>query len=155
EGQMMTRSTVWPKPGTIAITKAVRPTPDTAAQSEVMTRPIIALAVVVVVSGFSRTVSAQTVDGDLDPRIVKLVASVSEERLGAIEKKLESFETRNSLSSTTSTARGIGAARQWIFDEMKSYSPKLQVSFDTYQVPPQGRITRQVELRNVMAILPG
>ena len=38
---------------------------------------------------------------------------------------------------------------------MKSYSPKLQVSFDTYQVPKQGRITRDVELRNVMAILPG
>src|SRR5207302_7045032 len=110
---------------------------------------------VAVVSGFSRTVAAQTVAGDLDSRIVKLVASVSEERLGAILKKLESFETRSSLSSTTSTARGVGAARQWILDEMKSYGPKLQVSFDSYQVPPQGRITRQVELRNVMAILPG
>ena len=80
---------------------------------------------------------------------------VSEERLGAILEKLESFETRSSLSSTTSTTRGIGAARQWILDEMKSYSPKLQVSFDVYQVPLQGRITRPVELRNVMAILPG
>lgn len=38
---------------------------------------------------------------------------------------------------------------------MRSYSPKLQVSFDAYQVPPQGRITRQVDLRNVMAVLPG
>src|SRR5437763_12708371 len=95
---------------------------------------------VAVVSGFSRTVAAQTVAGDLDSRIVKLVASVSEERLGAILKKLESFETRSSLSSTTSTARGVGAARQWILDEMKSYGPKLQVSFDSYQVPPQGRI---------------
>ncbi|MBW8867160.1 MAG: M28 family peptidase [Acidobacteria bacterium] len=107
------------------------------------------------VSGFSRTVGAQTIETDLDPGIVKLVGSVSEERLGAILKKLESFETRSSLSSTTSPTRGIGAARQWILDEMKSYSPKLQVSFDSYQVPPQGRITRPVELRNVMAILPG
>jgi hypothetical protein len=93
--------------------------------------------------------------GDLDPRIVKLVAAVSEDRLGATLKKLGSFETRSTLSSTTSTTRGIGAARQWILDEMKSYSPKLEVSFDTYQLPPQGRITRQIELRNVMAILPG
>src|SRR5256885_3075268 len=38
---------------------------------------------------------------------------------------------------------------------MKSYSPKLQVSFDAYQVAPQGRITREVDLRNVMAVLPG
>jgi hypothetical protein len=101
----------------------------------------------------SGTASAQ--DSDLDPRIVKLVASISEERLGAILKKLESFETRSTMSSTTSTTRGIGGARQWILDEMKGYSPKLRVAFDSYQVVPQGRITRDVELRNVMAILPG
>jgi Peptidase family M28 len=111
------------------------------------------VALVSIVSGVSRTASAQ--DSDLDPRIVKLVSTVSEERLGVILRKLESFETRSTLSSTTSLTRGIGAARQWILDEMKGYSPKLQVSFDTYQVPPQGRITRDVELRNVMAILPG
>jgi hypothetical protein len=93
--------------------------------------------------------------GELDPQIVKLVGSISEERLGAILKRLESFETRSSLSSTTSATRGIGAARQWILDEMKGYSPKLQVSFDTYQVAKQGRVNRDVEMRNVMAILPG
>jgi len=121
---------------------------------------VMALVFAAGVSGFGGAAAAQTASGDLeardlDARIVKLVASVSEERLGAILKKLESFETRNTLSSTSSTTRGIGAARQWIFDQMKSYSPRLQVSFDTYQLPPQGRITRQVELRNVMAILPG
>ena len=94
-------------------------------------------------------------EADLDERVTKLVASVSEERLGAILKKLESFETRSTLSSTNSSTRGIGAAREWILNEMRGYSPKLQVSFDTYQVPPQGRITRPVELRNVVAVLPG
>jgi hypothetical protein len=94
--------------------------------------------------------------GDLDSRIVKLVASVSEERLGAILRKLESFQTRHTLSSTDKPGFGIGAARQWILDEMKSYSPKLQVSFDSYDLPKQGqRLTRDVELRNVIAILPG
>ena len=92
---------------------------------------------------------------DLDPRIVKLVASISEDRLGATLKKHETFETRNTLSSPNSTTRGIGAARQWIYDELKRTSPKLQVSFDTYQVAPQGRITHPVELRNVIAVLPG
>jgi hypothetical protein len=92
---------------------------------------------------------------DLDPRIVTLVASVSEERLGAILKKLESFETRSSLSSTDSPTRGVGAARNWILEEMRSYSPRLKVDFDAYQVPPQGRITRTVDMRNVMAVLPG
>src|SRR3954452_6733841 len=111
------------------------------------------VALISVVSGFSRTAFAQ--DSDLDPKIAKLVGTISEERLGIILKKLESFETRSTLSSTTSTTRGIGAARQWILEEMKGYSPKLQVAFDTYQVVKQGRITRDVELRNVMAVLPG
>src|SRR5437588_13117834 len=106
---------------------------------------------VAVVSGFSRTVAAQTVAGDLDSRIEKLVATVSEERLGAILKKLESFETRSTLSSTDSTTRGIGAAREWILQEMRGYSPKLQVSFDSYQVPKQGRIMREIALRRRLA----
>jgi len=116
-------------------------------------RLLVSMFVYAVVCGDTRIVSAQSVD--LDPRIVTLVAAISEERLGAILRQLQSFETRSTLSSTTSKTRGIGAAREWILQEMRSYSPKLQVSFDTYQVPKQGRITRDIELRNVMAILPG
>jgi peptidase M28-like protein len=101
------------------------------------------------------TVAAQEAAGDVDPRVVKMIASISEERLGAVLKRLESFETRSTLSSVDSPSRGIGAARQWIFDEMKSYSPRLEVSFDSHRVPKQGRITREVDLRNVMAVLPG
>jgi hypothetical protein len=117
-----------------------------------------ACAVVVsglVVCGPGRAVRAQSTTGDLDPRIVKLIGEISEDRLATILKKLESFGTRNTLSSTDKPDKGIGAARQWIFDQMKSYSPKLQVSFDTYKIAKQGRITHDVEARNVMAILPG
>jgi hypothetical protein len=93
---------------------------------------------------------------EADPRIAKLLAEVSPARLEATLKKLESFETRHLLSATDTPGRGIGAARQWILDEMKSYSPRLEVSFDTYRIPKQGeRVTREVELRNVMAVLPG
>ena len=109
--------------------------------------------VFLVASTLGRPAFAQT--GDLDPRIINLVGSVSEERLSNLLRKLQSFETRSSLSSTTSTTRGVGAAREWILQEMRSYSPKLQVSFDTYLVAKQGRILRDVEMRNVMAILPG
>src|SRR5436305_4617123 len=120
-----------------------------------MAHVVSGFAIGYVAYGFSRTAVVFAQGADLDPRIEKLVATVSSDRLGAILKKLESFETRSTLSSTTSTTRGVGAARQWIFDELKGYSPRLQVSFDTYQVPKQGRITRDVELRNVMAILSG
>ncbi|MBC7893931.1 MAG: M20/M25/M40 family metallo-hydrolase [Cytophagaceae bacterium] len=92
---------------------------------------------------------------DADPRIQKLVASVSEQRLRDLNVKLASFATRSTLSDATSTTRGIGAARQWMLEELKRSSPRLQVSFDTHRIAPQGRITREVELRNVMAVLPG
>ncbi len=96
-------------------------------RAENIRRVVVVLALCSVVSGFSRTASAQAIGPELDPRIVKLVGAISEQRLSAILKKLESFETRSTMSSTTSPTRGIGAARQWILDEMKSYSPKLQV----------------------------
>lgn len=92
--------------------------------------------------------------GELDPRIQKLMASISEERLEALLTKLSSFQTRNTLSDPD-LPNGLGAARQWILDEMKKTSPKLQVSFDTHMIPAGGRITRDVELRNIIAVLPG
>ena len=114
--------------------------------------PVVML--VVLLAG-PRTLNAQTAPPEADPRIQKLVASVSEERIATTVQKLAGFGTRNTLSDTTSPTRGIGAARQWIFDELTRSSPKLQVSFDTYQIARQGRITRNVELRNVIALLPG
>lgn len=92
---------------------------------------------------------------DADPRIEKLVATVSPERLRAIVTRLESFGTRSTLSDTLSSTRGIGAARRWIHDEFKRSSPRLQVSFDRHPVAQQGRITRDVDVVNVMAVLPG
>jgi Zn-dependent M28 family amino/carboxypeptidase len=92
---------------------------------------------------------------DADPRIQKLVAAVSAERLRAIVAKLESFGTRSTLSDTVSTTRGIGAARRWIHEEFTRSSPKLQVAFDRHPIAQQGRITRDVELVNVVAVLPG
>ena len=116
-----------------------------------MTAPRLCLAVSLLAA------SPLTAAGpDVDPRIASLVAEVSPARLEATLKKLESFQTRHLLSSTDTPGRGIGAARQWILDEMKSYSPRLEVSFDTYRIPKQGeRVTREVEVRNVMAVLPG
>ena len=115
-----------------------------------LARVLVAIALAATAASAAR---AQT--ADLDPRIERLVSAVSQEHLAATLRKLESFGSRNTLSSTDSPSHGIGAARQWIFDELKSYSPRLQVSYDTYRIAKQGRITHDVEARNVMAILPG
>ena len=118
-----------------------------------MIRAARSLAFLAVLGAASRA-GGQT--RDVDPRVAALLDSVSEARLVQILRKLASFETRNTLSTPDSAARGIGAARQWILEEIRRSSPRLQVSFDAYQVLKQGeRITRDVELRNVMAVLPG
>ena len=113
-------------------------------------------ALLVVLLAGSGSLGAQApVRSDTDPRIEKLVAGISEERLEGLIQKLAGFGTRNTLSDTSSPTRGIGAARQWIFDELTRSSSKLRVRFDTHRVAKQGRITRDAELRNIVALLPG
>ncbi len=92
---------------------------------------------------------------DVDPRIERLVASVSQPRMERLLTTIVSFGTRNTLSDAASPTRGIGAARQWILDELLRTSPRLQVGFDIHHIPQGGRVTRDVELRNVVAVLPG
>jgi hypothetical protein len=92
----------------------------------------------------------------VNPTVQKIVDSVSQERITVILKKLESFQTRGLFSEQDNPTRGIGAARRWIFDQFKSYSPRLQVSFDSYRVKKgKGRLIQDVDLHNVVAILPG
>jgi hypothetical protein len=91
----------------------------------------------------------------VNPTVKEIVDSVSKDRIGEIMKKLGSFETRNIFSDDDNPTRGIGAARRWIFDQFTSYSPRLQVRFDSYKVKKKGRIVRDVELHNVVAVLPG
>ena len=116
----------------------------------VMARTALALV------GLCAVAAPRASAADLDPRIVRLLEAISPARLKEAVDKLQGFGTRHTLSSTDSPTRGIGAARQWIQGELRRASPRLQVEFDTYQVAKQGeRITRDVELRNVVAVLPG
>ncbi len=92
----------------------------------------------------------------LNPQVAKLMDEVSEARIRATIQKLVSFQTRNTMSNPDDPVHGVGAARQWIFNELQSYSPRLQVRFDKYRVKKQGqRIFKDVDLWNVIAVLPG
>lgn len=93
---------------------------------------------------------------DVDPSVAALLEQVSADRLRTTVDRLAGFGTRHTLSAQDTPDRGIGAAAQWIHDEFVAISPRLQISFDTYDIPKQGaRITRDVRVRNVMAVLPG
>lgn len=92
----------------------------------------------------------------LDPTIEKIVHDVSPDRIADTLKKLTSFETRGNFTDPAQESWGIGAARRWIFDQLRSYDPRLEVSLDPYKVAKQGtRILRDVEVVNIVAVLPG
>jgi hypothetical protein len=88
-------------------------------------------------------------------KIDSIVQSISEENVAAILKKLESFQTRNLMSSSRENF-GIAAASEWIHKQFESFDPKLNVFFDSYDLPSQGRrLAQDITLRNVIAVLPG
>ena len=100
--------------------------------------------------------ATQADESSINPQVRKIVDEVSEAHIKGIIEHLVSFKTRHLLSATDMPNYGIGAARQWIFDELKSYSPRLQVRFDKWRVKKNGqRIFKDVDLYNVIAVLPG
>lgn len=93
----------------------------------------------------------------VNPQVQSIVSQVSADRIADIQRKLASFGTRNIFSSTTDPEHGIGAAREWIAAQFRNYSPKLQVAFDKHRLKgdPSQRLFKDVEIWNVVAILPG
>jgi hypothetical protein len=107
---------------------------------------------------FALSLSAQPPDTRLNPEVKQMVDAVSEERMAATLKKLEGFGTRYVLSSQDDPVHGIGAAKRWIHDELASYSPRLQVSYQDFGIKKGGRrgqIIRDVDVSNIVAVLPG
>ncbi len=98
---------------------------------------------------------AQPPAAQLNPAVKKIVDEVSEERIGAIMKKLESFGTRYVGSEKDNPAHGIGGAQNWILSEFKNYSPRLEVSLQKFTVPKSQRVPTETELNNIVAVLPG
>lgn len=98
---------------------------------------------------------AQRPPKSLHPTVEKVISGVSEERLAAILKKLESFGTRDTNGIVDGQGEGIRAAREWIAAEFKGYSPRLEVRMDPHPVKQSGRIVRDVDVVNVVAVLRG
>jgi Peptidase family M28 len=100
----------------------------------------------------------QQPDARLNPTVQQIVAAISEERIADTLKKLEGFGTRYILSSQDDPVHGIGAAKRWIHDQLQSYSPRLQVSYQNFDIKKgarQGMVIRDVDLSNIVAVLPG
>jgi Zn-dependent M28 family amino/carboxypeptidase len=98
------------------------------------------------------------------PEVAQAIAEITPERAKRVVEELAKFGTRHTLSDTSSPTRGIGAARAWIKRELEGYAQAsgrtgelaMQVSFDTHVQPADGqRVTKDTEIVNVMAVLPG
>jgi Zn-dependent M28 family amino/carboxypeptidase len=92
-----------------------------------------------------------------NPAVEKIVKEISADNLKASIDKLVSFGTRNTLSDTVSTTRGIGAARRWIKSEFdrhaKSSGGRLTGAFHEFVAPQSQRVSTPTRIANVVATL--
>lgn len=106
------------------------------------------------------SLSLSQVTIDRDPQIAQMVSEVSSDSLESYVRKLVSFGTRNTLSSTADPARGIGAARNWVLSKFNEFARKsggrLTAFIDTVTLHKDGRrVDTTILLGNVMATLKG
>jgi hypothetical protein len=91
----------------------------------------------------------------LNPVVTKIMGQVSTERIEETMRKLATFGTRGNFSAVDEEGHGIGAARRWLSAQFETASPRLKVRMDTYKVKKQPRVFKDVEIVNVVAVLPG
>jgi hypothetical protein len=99
----------------------------------------------------------------VDPKITAALMQVSAQRIRANVEKLASFQTRLTLSAqdpdSIKNGHGIGAAREWIKEELERYSHDcggcLEVKTDSFTEGPADRIPKPTVITNVYAVLKG
>ena len=91
--------------------------------------------------------------------IKNMLRQVSAKQLEKYNRKLVSFETRNTNSAQDDPKRGIGAARDWIYGEFNRISKNcngcLEVEKQTYLQKKQRRVPKDINITNVIATLKG
>ncbi len=94
-----------------------------------------------------------------DNELKRLLAEVDKARIEAIVRRLAAFGTRHTLSSQTDPERGIGAARDWIHQEMLGYAAasggRMTVELQSYLQGRASRIPVPTQITNVIATLHG
>ena len=95
-----------------------------------------------------------------DPEVALALRDVLPANIRRTDSVLVSFGTRHTLSDTTSSTRGIGAARRYLFTTLSAISAKcggcLRVEYDPAMMPlPRAPNHPPVNVVNVLAWLPG
>jgi hypothetical protein len=94
-----------------------------------------------------------------DRELRQMLDRVDPARIRATIEKLVSFGTRHTLSSQTDPNRGIGAARDWIAEQMRGFAAtsggRMTVDVPSYVQQPANRIPTPTRISDVRATLRG
>ena len=94
-----------------------------------------------------------------DPGLRAMLREIDPDRIKATILKLVSFGTRHTASSQTDPNRGIGAATNWVFDQMQSFAAasggRMTVQKQTFTQPVASNIPVPTTITNVIATLKG
>lgn len=94
-----------------------------------------------------------------NPEIAGIVREIDARNIERTIRKLVSFGTRNTLSDQNDPRRGIGAARDWLYNEFqKAATPsggRMTVQKQAFEQPKAARIPQPTMLTNIVATLKG
>jgi len=94
-----------------------------------------------------------------DHELRAILAEIDRHRIEANIRKLVSFGTRHTLSTQDDTHHGIGAARDWIFETMRSYAARsggrMTVEKQSFIQQPADRVPTPTRITNILATLHG
>jgi hypothetical protein len=106
-------------------------------------------------SGPGQPLRPQPPDRDLRA----ILRELDQRRIQSTVEKLVSFGTRHTLSDQTDPARGIGAARDWIYQQFQVYAQssagRLTVEKQAFIQPVASRIPAPTQITNIIATLKG
>lgn len=95
----------------------------------------------------------------VDPQLKAILREIDQRRIQATVDRLAAFGTRHTLSSQDDPVRGIGAARDWIFQELSAYAGqsggRMTVEKQSFVQPVSSRIPTPTTITNVIATLKG
>jgi hypothetical protein len=94
-----------------------------------------------------------------DKALRELMRQVDRDRIEAIVNRLAAFGTRHTLSSQTDPVRGIGASRDWIYQQMQDIAAtsggRMTVQLQSFVQPAGSRIPTPTTITNIIATIPG
>src|SRR6266566_2116714 len=120
----------------------------------------VSAVAVPLLSGTAQAASAPALaPQEPDEELRVLLREVDPDRIKATILRLVQFGTRHTASSQTDPVRGIGAATNWVVDQMQAIaatsSGRMTVQRQTFVQPVSNRIPVPTTITNVIATLQG